>query len=133
MTHHHAAVREPFEKLRKDIRKIRLVAERVGAREGRIGAYAQRRRTAAEAWAEEVEQQSFAVVERAHERQRTPALAHPGVGRIAPGDREQRVAYLWEQLDMLMAVDEIGRAAKVLHERAQLPRDLRCERIRLER
>src|SRR5215510_10940715 len=68
VTHHHAAVREPVEKLRKGIRKIRLVAKRISAREGRIGAHAQRRRAAAEAAAQNVEQRALAVVECANER-----------------------------------------------------------------
>src|SRR5215470_7442500 len=122
MTHHHAAVRQPIEKLRKGIGKIRLVAERVGAGEGRIGAYPERRRAATEAPAQNVEQHSFAVAGRANERPCTPALAHPGIGRLAPGDREQRLAHLRKQLDVLVAVDEIGRTTKMLREGAYLAR-----------
>src|SRR5919198_642238 len=111
MTHHNAAVREPIEKLRKGIGKIRLIMERIGAGEGRIGAYAERRRAATKAAAQDVEQHSLAVAERANERLHASALTYPGIRRLAPGDREQRLAHLWKQLDVLVAVDEIGWAA----------------------
>src|SRR5262245_65728747 len=48
VAHDHAAVRQLFEKAREHGREIRLVAELVGAREGRIGANAERRGTAPE-------------------------------------------------------------------------------------
>src|SRR5207249_659996 len=114
----HAPVRKPIEKLRKGIGKTSPVAERVGAREGGVGTHAERRRAVTEALAQNGEQQSFTIVERANERPRAPALPHPGLGRLAACDREQRLAHLRKQLDVLVAVNEIRRAAEMLREGA---------------
>ena len=116
MTHHHAAVWQPVEKVWKGRSKVRLVSERVGAGEGRIGAHAKRGGTAAEATAEDVEKKALAIVESMTAWKCAPALAHPCGRRLASGDCEQRVAHLWKQLHMLVAVNEVGRAAEVICE-----------------
>src|SRR5262249_52432957 len=133
MTHHHTAVRQPVEKLWKRHGKIRLVPERVGPGKGRVGAHTERRSATAEATAEDVEQESLAIVESMTARQHAPALADPCAGGLAPGDCEYRVAHLRKQLHMLVAVNEVGRAAEMLREGAHLPGDLRRQGIRLER
>src|SRR5690242_13420192 len=133
MTHHHAAVRQPVEKVWKSRRKIRLVTERVSASEGWIGAHTECRRAAAEAAAQEVEQEALAIVERMTARKCAPALAEPCGGRFAPGDCEQRVADLWKQLHMLVAIDKVGWPAEKLREPSHLTRDLSLQRNSLER
>ena len=65
MTHHHAAVRQPVEKVWKGGSKIRLVTERVSPGEGWIGAHAERRRAAAEASAQDIEEEALAIIESA--------------------------------------------------------------------
>src|SRR5215475_10411606 len=132
MTHHHTAVRQPVEKLWKRRRKVRLVAERVGPGESWIGAPAERRRAAAEATAHDVEQEALAIVQSVTAWRHASALAHPGGRRLAPGDCQKRIAHLREQLHVLVAVDEVGRAAEMLHETSHLPRDLCHQRIWLE-
>src|SRR5882762_11046643 len=98
MTHHHAAVRQRVEKVGKCRRKVRLITERVSPGEGRIGAHAERCRAPTEATAQKVEQEALAIVERVVGWSYAPALAHPCGGCLAPGDCEQRVAHLREQL-----------------------------------
>src|ERR1044071_2531467 len=100
MTHHHAALRQPVEKVWKGRRKVRLVSERVGAGEGWIGVHPKRGGTAAEPTAQHIEEKTLLVDESVMERQHAPALAHPGGRRLALRDREKRIAHLREKLHM---------------------------------
>ena len=69
---------------------------------------------------------------RAGQRSDPSALAQPGVRRKLARDLEQRVAHLRKQLHMLVAVDEIGRAAEGVDEHPHLARDLARERRAVE-
>src|SRR5262249_57746363 len=98
MAHHHAAVRQAFEKARKHCREIRAAVKRIGACKRRIGANAKRRSAPAEAAAQEIDQHSLAIAKIARRRRRAAALAYPGVGGTAFGDLEHGVAHLWAEL-----------------------------------
>src|SRR5262249_41094636 len=66
MAHHHAAVRQAFEKARKHCREVRAAMKRIGACKRRIGANAKRRSAPAEAAAQEIDQHSLAITKIAH-------------------------------------------------------------------
>src|SRR5262249_10532698 len=126
-------VRQPVEKRWKHRSKIRLVPEPVGPGKSRIGAHAERRRATTEATAQEVEQEPLAIVESVTTGQHASALADPCAGRLALGNCEYGVAHLWKQLNMLVAINEVGRAAEMLREGAHLAGDLRHQDVRRER
>ena len=128
MAHDHAAIRQLIEEAGEQGREIGVVAERIGARETRIGAQAERIGALPEIVAQVIEQPGLAVAQAEGARRHPPALPQPGARRIGLGDLEHRFADLRKQMHVLMAVDEIGRAAEGVDEHPQLRRDLARER-----
>ena len=82
----------------------------IGAGKGRIGAHAELCGAAAEA-AQDVEQQPLAIAETFRSGSTRPHCRTHAFGSVLD-QREERVADLRKQMHMLVAVDEVGRAAE---------------------
>ena len=86
---------------------------------------------AAKCHAQNVEHQRLAVVQAA-QRIGAAALPHPGIRRRLRHHLEEGIAHLRKQMHVLVAVDEIGRAAEGVDEGAQLRGDLDRQQFRLQ-
>src|SRR6185437_8429344 len=105
----------------KDGRSVKIV----GPGKGRIGGHAKLSCFAAKAHAQDIEQQFLAALQPPR-RTGPAALPDPGPRRHFRRHLEHGVAYLWEQVHVLMAVDEVGwpaeRGDEGLHLRGNLAR-----------
>src|SRR5262249_20985575 len=119
-------------KPRKQRGKICRWIEIVDAGKRRIGGDSELRCAAAKAAAEPAQRQRLEVARQNPQRQRAPALAHPGGGCGAFDRLERRVANLREEMHMLMAVDEVARACECVRERRKLRVDLAGKRYGIE-
>ena len=111
--------------------EVGLAVEIVGAGKGRIGGDAQPPRLAAKREAQYVEHQLLGQTQ-ARRRARAAALPDPGAGRGLRRHLEHRVAHLRKQLHVLMAVDEVGRAAERHDEGFHLRGDLDRQPLDIE-
>ena len=114
MAHHQAAFRQAVRrKPGNSFAKSAFGAKRIGAGEGRIGGDAERLRARARnSRLSQSSSSAFRSVRRAVQRQRAAALAHPGLRRESLAVVQHRLAHLRKQMHVLMAVDEIRRAAE---------------------
>ena len=131
MAHDQPAVRQSGQEARKQRRITGLAAEIIGAGEGRIGGDAKLARLAAKAHAQDVEQQFLAVLQPPR-RARTAALPDPGIGRGLRRHLERGIAHLRKQVDVLVAVDEVGRPPERHDEGLHLRGDLDHQPLRIE-
>ena len=92
----------------------------IGAGKGGIERDAGSRGALAELRAEDVEHQRLGRAEQLCQRLEASALADPGAGRGFLHRAQEGVAHLREELRVLVAVDEIGRAAEQLPEGREL-------------
>ena len=111
--------------------EVGLALEIIGAGKGRIGGHAKLPGLAAEAQAQDVEQQFLAILQPPR-RTRAAALPDPGIGRRFRGHLEHGVAHLRKQMHVLVAVDEVGRAAEGHDEGFYLGGDLDHQPLGIE-
>src|SRR4029079_401423 len=95
----------------------------VGAGKGRVEGNSQAPGLATKGHAQDVEHQGL-TVERVSARMSAAALSDPGVWRSLCNHLEKSVTDLRKQMDMLMAVHEIGRAGENIDKSLQLCGDL---------
>src|SRR5437016_9445117 len=122
MTHNQAVVGQIRKKSRENFGEFGPGLESISPGKGRVGWNSQSFCLAAKTHAQNVQRERLAIM-RATNQTRTTALPHPGSGRSLRDDFQKGVAYLREQMHMLMAVKEIGRTAKGIDESAELCRN----------
>src|SRR6476660_6600101 len=110
MTHDEAILGKAGQKTRKYPGEVGFGVECIGAGKCWIDGNAFPFRLAAEAQAQNIECQSLAIVQ-TPSRPHAAALAYPRAGGIFRDNLEERIAYLREQVHVLMAIEKIWRVA----------------------
>src|SRR4051812_14071216 len=112
MAHHQALVRQAIEKSTQQSAEVGSAGKVIGAGERRIEGKAVPRGVTAKSRAERIEQHGFWRADPPGRLRSASALAHPGVRRGGLDRRQESLAYLGKQLDVLMAIDVIRNAAE---------------------